>query len=102
MCHDTMIRYFLGTDQGAEERGDDQSPGREHICYKCNIDKIDSEEYEDESEKGEKISASDSANDDVAVSMIPDIADIISGGGDNGDGGGGSGESYWSGERRMG
>ena len=90
-----MIHYCFGTDQGEEGRGDDQSPGRERIDYECNIDDIDNEENEDDFEKGETIFISDYANDDVAVSMIPDIADIISVGDYNDDGSGDNGESYW-------
>ena len=54
----------------------------------------------DDFEKVETTSALDSANDDAAVSMIPDIADIISVG-DDGGGGGGRGRRQWQWQRGV-
>ena len=68
-------------------------PGRYCIDYKCNISDIDNNDFDnfDIFEKGEPIYASDYANNDMAVSMILGIANIISVGDNNDDNGSGGG-----------
>ena len=77
-------------------------PGRDRVDYEYDIDDIENGDEDDfgDFEKGETTSASDSANDDAAVSMIPDIADIISAGDDDDDGGGG-GRGQWRRQQRV-
>ena len=80
-------------------------PERERLNYKYGIEKIDNNGKYDfgNFEKGETTTVPDYANDNTAVSMIPDIDDIVSRGttatAADVDGGGSSGESYQSGEK---
>ena len=74
-------------------------PERERLNYKYGIEKIDNNGKYDfgNFEKGETTTVSDSANDNTAVSMIPDIANIIYSGEKDGGSVGGRGrkQQHW-------
>ena len=79
--------------------------GGHRVNYEYKIDNIydyGKDNFEN-FERGNTTYASDSANDDMEVLMIPDISNIISAGGNNDDGGGGCwcGSGWWQRQQRF-